>query len=238
VIVDRALIILPEDRELMFACLGVLQKWINNYDARMKSNDVSGGRVVFRLNYKLRTSALNWRLLECLKLRLAHLPVEYTEAPDVVFDFSDARMLAFASTGKHASQIAGMMLGEDAEPYLDEQGVKRFANFPDIKKVQISTFDKWLNVPIEEEDFIQSCYSEEYTGVIGAASWQTYAAAAMGLAVIEIVPAQRPKNWLTKWASSLYRVVEAGNQEGKQIDSAKKSIVAYLQQQREAVDHV
>jgi hypothetical protein len=209
-----------------------MQKWINNYDYRMSINDVSGGRAVYQLNYAVDVLPEDRDLLMKLGLYLIYQP-GVVEVPDAIFDFSEDRLNTFHYTTKHATQVCGAFCGEDGSPYKDKQGVKHLALFPELSKIQLSYDDKWLNVPVDDDVFVSLIKNNVYMGVIGKASWQTYAAAAMGLGVIEIVPEGRPKNWLTKWASAIYRAVEEGPDEQVQIDQARASIKEYLYVKRQ-----
>jgi hypothetical protein len=71
-----------------------------------------------------------------------------------------------------------------------------------------------LDVREDRREFERSLIypAVEHNGIfVGHQSWQTYAAAAMGLPVVEILPKDRAVNWLSKFCNPLYRVIEEGH---------------------------
>lgn len=225
-VVDHINFRLPEDLELLFACSVILQKWTNNYEVRMRANDVSSGRVVYRLQYSVTGNVAGFVILRRLGFFLHQEPALNTDC-DSLFDFSDERLLAFQDTGKHAYQIAAMMCGEDASPYILD-GVTHYAQLPEIKRSKPSLEGLWVYGSIPDAHLF-NMEDGEVTGIVAKASWQTYAMAAMGLGVIEILPAGRHKNWLSKWANPIYRMVEEGETLQAQIEAAKESIQKYIE---------
>lgn len=244
-LVDHVLFKLPRDRELLFASAVILQKWVNNYSYRMSLNDVSQGKVRYELQYIVDVKPDDWALLIQLGLFLETLPLEGFSAAidlDAVFDFSDESLLSYQHSGKHAYQICGMRCGEDGEPYKDKAGNIHKAHLPEIKQALKPRLGEWYQyVPVEanreyvglemelSEKVILAIQASElqYSSYVLPACWQSYALVAMGLPVIEILPVGRSLNWLSKWASPTYRVVEQGPTLRRQIENAKLSIQEY-----------
>ena len=130
--------------------------------------------------------------------------------PDSVIELTDEKLLSFYNSEKHASQICAAIAGVEAPPY------------PKIRQVSCTRPEcLWvagdLDLRVSE---IQFRWDDLGVGdpvpdgiVVGYQSWQTYAAAAMGLPVVEILEKNRAVNWLSKFKNPLYRVVEADHLE-------------------------
>ena len=68
----------------------------------------------------------------------------------------------------------------------------------------------------------------EWTGIIGVAGWETYMAVSMGLPVVELVPSDRPRRWMSKWGSKSYYAVG----EGPTMFNGVRSAMAAIERSR------
>lgn len=228
IVTDRVLFIMPLDRELQFPAMAVLQAYVLGFDNKMLQNDVSQGKVTWKLEYATQGFSLDdrnfWHKAGVV------LP---DETPlymfDCVIDMSDARIKMYE--GKHVAQACGIMGGVGVPP------------LPKLKKVQpkIDSFH-WVAPDGQEGlgivsdtitlDELLNVKDNEVTGIIGYASVETYLAVAKGLACVEILPPGRQRTWMSKWASSGYRMVEVSD---KLVNHIQRAVVSI---EKEIQDHV
>lgn len=216
-IVDRVLFRLPQDLELQFPAIAVLQAFVNEYDANMAANNVSPEKVdTYKLQYAVDMATADWEFFVRLGLVLTHQPVvELDAAPHMVVDYSDDKLNHYQLKGKHVGQLCGSMLGIACPPIPVIRRVASRKILPFrwavLESVPFSVSDKLINDTREfvPADAVLYTLNGQLTGVVGVASRETYAIASMGLPVVEIVPASRPLYWLSKFSNIGYRAVVA-----------------------------
>jgi hypothetical protein len=160
--------------------------------------------------------------------KLAISPVEQISNPDIVLDFSDARLQQFADSGRHASQLCGQLCGVQTSP------------IPDVRKVGVGSRSAgavWgilnsASIPTTVEGeridptVLMQAKSGQFIGIIGVASASTYMSVAMGLPTIEILPVTRNRAWLSKWSSPTYRAVYESANLGLLLPHAQRNLEA------------
>lgn len=204
-ITDRVVFFLPDDRELQWAAMAVVQAYVNRYDEHMARNNQNASKFLFELEYHLIMPPADWAIFQRAGIELMHQPVEHIGTPDVWFDLRANRVASFEAAGKHACQAYGAITGASANP------------MPAVRKVKPCTSKLMLGYAYGEDivvaegkayrmDLEDVCdlHDDQLTGVVGYASWRTYCAASMGLAVIEVLPKGRSRNWLSKFTNPLY----------------------------------
>lgn len=232
---DNVLIRMPRDRELQWAAMTIVQKWVNNYEIRMEKNDASSGRAQYVLHYELEISAEDLAIFRRAGLELRQQPEKLVGYPDMVIDLTDERLNRWKDSGKHVNQVCGYMCGEEA------------IALPLIRRVHPGLGGKWGVIApkngfslygdiISEEDLFKAV-DGEWEGIIGFADWRMYLASAMMIPTIEIVPVTRNKKWLSKFCNLGYRVIIAreGDDLGWRIADAKESIRTMLRSKAGAV---
>lgn len=231
---DNVLFNMPKDRELQWAAMTIVQKWVNNYEIRMEKNDASSGRAQYVLRYELGMPNEDFQIFRRAGLELRQQPGMLTGHPDMVIDLSDERLNRWKDSGKHVNQVCGYMCGEEA------------IAVPLIRRVHPGLGGRWgvlaprdsislYGEVITEEDLFKAV-DGEWEGIIGYADWRMYLASAMMLPTIEICPNGRNKRWLSKFCNLGYRMIQAeqGNDIGSRIESAQQSIRAMLRRKVEA----
>ena len=221
IIDDKVLFRLPKDRELQFPAMAVAQQYINTYDVRMAANDVSRGAVKYQLHYDLDMSSEDRAFWKQVKLKLTKYPEPISE-PDMIADMREERLVQFDATGKHACQIFGVMCGIENKPKAIVREVK--PKVDEARWCEIGFESEFGYTPIDGKDLL-TLPDYYWTGVVAHASWETYLVACMGLPVVEILPRNRSRSWLSKFFHNEYRMVElaAGNVE-QQVRLAIASI--------------
>jgi len=219
---EDILFIMPKDRELQFPAMAALQSYVNNYQMKMESNCVTTVMPEYRFRYQTTMSPEDWELFAKLGIALVQQP-EQISFPDSVIEMSDAKILSFYNSEKHAAQVCAALSGVEAPPYPKVKqptpglasGVLCITDYP-VPHTLLEKVLQWRG-----EYSVQLMISEDWTRLldtttdaaptpvyVGTQSWQTYALSAMNLPVIEILPKGRGLNWLSKWKNSLYRLVE------------------------------
>lgn len=227
IIPDYVRFIMPKDRELQWAAMPIVQKWINNYQIRMEKGDVSGGRAQFQLTYDLEMADEDFEIFKRAGLVLKQEPEKFDVPPDMIVDYSDERLKRFENQGRYVTQVCGIFCGEEAP------------SVPTVKKVHPGLGARWATLDeewstrdwygwgmaelITAEDLLEA-KDAQWMGVIGRASWQTYLAASMMLPVIEIIPATRNKKWLSKFYNIGYRVVVDDGDGEQLVDHIRQAI--------------
>jgi hypothetical protein len=224
-VVDCVRFVMPRDREYQFAACAVMQKFVNLYTVHKANEDlvVSGGRGVYELHYELDMPYADVFFFEAIGLELIR-KAEKLIRPTMVVDFSDAKLESFRTSGLHISEVCGFMCGTRTGP------------LPKIRRVNPSPDpQKWLYAPPIER--VMGLKDGEVMGIVAAAGPETYLAAAMGLAVVELVEPDEPLQWRSKWINVLYRrvrVVEFRRDvpvvDMHLIDRAQESIYGTLQE--------
>jgi len=215
---EDVLFVMPKDRELQFPAMAALQMYVNNYEIKMQANCVLPTMPTYKFRYWAEMSDDDWNLFQRLGIELKQQREQLT-FPDTVIELNDERLLSFFNSEKHAAQVCSAIAGVETPPY------------PLVKQAHAGEWSGWLmcigpyalslsadNAPPDcfvsnltsDELLTMPAHGNEITAaiVIGYQSWETYAAAAMGLSVIEILPKNKGANWLSKWKNPLYRVIE------------------------------
>lgn len=228
---EDVLFIMPRDRELQFAAMSGLQSWVNDYQLKMQANCVTAEMPSYRFRYRVDMPEDDWRFFQRLGLELKQQPEEIA-FPDAVIDLSDARLLAFYNSEKHCGQVVSALCGVEAQP------------LPKCRRIECGMWNRhlvWVGAgrfPSElcaMEAVLYSVDVEELIGggyadgalVMGLQSPETYAAATLGLPVIEILQPARSVNWLSKFKNPLYRLIEENKL--TRLPDAIASIEATLQ---------
>lgn len=224
---DRVHFQFPKDKELMMAAFSLFQAFINRYDAKMAANDVSGGTAQYKLGYTVDIAPEDWDLLMQLGVRLEYQPMKVPEGTiDMYVDWSDERLEQYKFLGKHVTQACSVMSGEDAPPLPSINRYQCDLSGNGVWGVQKSEYLRWW-VPrgrLITLDELVTTPNGVWCGYLGYAGIETYVAAAKGMPVVEIIPADRPIKWLSKFTNSAYRVVVDNGDEERQVLAAVSSI--------------
>jgi hypothetical protein len=171
---------------------------------------------IYKFRYWADMSDVDWAFFQRLGIEL-HQERARIAFPDSAIELDDKRLVSFYNSEKHCSQACAAIAGVETPPYpfvhqiktqeislawiLDDLSVEGFVH---------QYVDNWINCSGDAhfENFLTIDPRIDRGCVIGRQSWKTYAAAAMGMPVIEILPKDRGVNWLSKWKNPLYRVVE------------------------------
>lgn len=214
---EDVLFIMPRDREMQFCAMSALQRYVNDYVVKMEANCVTLDKPEYRMRYWAEMPDDEWNFFKRLGIDLKQ-DRQRIGFPDSVVELTDERLLSFFGSDKHCSQICAAIAGVEAPP------------FPKIKVAMCGEWSGAISVferlPITSDNlpadaFVHDVTIEELMRypvvdgtsilapiIVGRQSWQTYAAASMALPVIEILPKGRGVNWLSKWKSALYRMIE------------------------------
>lgn len=245
IVTDRVQFRMPKDREYQFPAMAVLQAYVNGFENKMRQNDVAGVKcakcdtkrthqekcmkcgetksvpmATYKIVYSHDMDSEHWGMF----LRAGYvITTASTELDgiDMMVDMSDNKINAHKSSGKHVSQICGMLAGTGATPL---PGITR--RVPRCGDWQWATIDPFVvtGLPKLTGDEIISMEDQKYTGFIGRASWESYLVASMGMPIIEIVPEGRPRAWLSKFLNGGYRVIEHGVDVDWAIQEATASV--------------
>lgn len=223
---DHVRFLMPSSRELQWAAMSIAQKWLNNYDTRMEAQDTSGGRALFDLHYEFTMPDEDFRIFEAVGLSLAKQPEKVFGPVDMIIDFREERIERLNDGLRHATQACGVMCGEDAKAVPKVRLVNPGVNAPWV------TTHEGLAVALGaryvEAEAFYTVQNGDFRGMVGYAGWETYMAASMYLPVVEIVPATRSRNWLSKFCNLGYRPVRAGEKEIEETQRAMRSVEAML----------
>lgn len=207
-VTEHVRFIMPKSREYQFGAMAVVQQFVNGFQPKSQRNDISQGEAQYALRYCLQmpyedlaffVASAHDRITgkkTSMGLELSQPPEEALDEVTMEIDMSDARLDMLKDTGKHLVQVCGLMCGV------------LISALPVVRKVQIRYENgyKWLESPTAAA--LLAVGNKEVTGVIGWRGAETYQAAAMGLAVIELDGPEYPA-WLTKWGNPLYRRIES-----------------------------
>jgi hypothetical protein len=235
---DRALFILPDDRELQFPAIAAMQTWINGYYDRIILGTPLGNiskDYFFIPEYAMRVKdRLVWNALVHCGLELITNPVDQlTGEPGIVVDMSDARLLSVYSDGRHCQQACEIMCGVHVPVFpIVKRRLPETYTWGVLPGVDVKMPDTIHSEPVLTEDLIYEV--PKLCGVIGPASWETYLAASLGLCVVEIVPKGRGRHWLSKWVNIGYRMIDSDNRVywPDYIEAACKSVEAVVERAR------
>ena len=217
---EDILFVMPKDREMQFPAMAALQMYVNNYKIKMEANCVTPTMPVYKFRYWAEMSDEHWAFFQRIGIEL-NQDRDQIGFPDSVIEMTDEKLLSFYNSEKHCSQVCAAICGVETPPY------------PLVRRVQCGVWSGWA-LALDAETFTATKhfgdhvsavgveelmeFSEHGAGIttdifIGTQSWMTYAAAAMGLPVVEILEKNRAVNWLSKFKNPLYRVVEADHLE-------------------------
>ena len=238
---NRVLFQMPKDHELQFPAMAVMQSYVNVFKQKMLSNDASFGTATYALKYDVDIPDDDWDYFIRAGLLLVQdrTPLPYH---DIVFDLTEAKVAAMLPSGKHVFQIYGVLTGVGCPsvPVLThvkprDDGGRWAVTSPNLKGM----------VPGSEVTTVESILRDgdgQWSGVVGMAGRDTYLACAIGIPTVEIVPADRPIGYLSKWAFKLYRAVMENGRISveRQVSQAVNNlnvVLAYLaaKAQREAM---
>lgn len=231
-VVDRVLFRMPLDRELQFPAMAVVQAFVRGFNDKMRVSDVSRGVATYDLAWDVSMPEEDFRFFLDAGAKFGNVRTRHL-VPDMIVDLTDERLEQYKDSGKHACQVCGIMSGVACMPVPSlRQVMPRLKN-----KVWGVVGAKAINtdyplVPLTIEHLLEA-EAESYTGVVGYAGVETYLAAAMGIAVVEVLPPGRPRNWLTKWQNKGYRLIDTPDESKWPLQ------IAYAMASAEAVvDHM
>lgn len=212
---EDILFIMPKDGELQFPAMSALQNYVNDYKTKMQANTVTPTVPQYRLRYWAEMSAADWEFFQGLGIELTQ-DREEIAFPDAVIDLSDARLLTFYNSEKHAGQACAAIAGVECPPYPKVRQVEPRLWSGRINCVDPGTFEALSRGQLAatclqlwcDRDFTDPSYFDYGDVFVGFQSRLTYALAAMNVPVIEILPRHRSVNWMSKWKNPLYRLVE------------------------------
>jgi hypothetical protein len=222
-ILDKVLFKMPTDRELLFPAMAVLQHFVNGFDNKMKANDVSHDKETeYRLRYDVEIAGPDWGLFERLGLKLNQGPVPIG-LPDMIVDLREEKTLQFRESGKHVCQVYGVLSGVGCPPIPTTRKVA--PDFSGGSWVSVGQIPGMKEITGEQ---LLDTVSGQYSGIVGRAGWETYVTCCLGLPVVEIIPADRPRQWLSKWTHQHYRMVVESDHVARDVRSAIVSLNAWL----------
>ena len=236
-VIDTVLFQLPKDPELQVAAVSVYQAFVNTYDERVKANDVAGVKCVrcgkrrtapekclhcgerqavpiasYRLVHDHTMPEVDWQKFVAAGLVLKTLPVrKYFEdgGYEMLVDLRDERIMRYKDSGKHVCQICAVMASAVSVPLPIVRQIKPRMTEDFVWGVLGPMEAAWVpELPMLSLRQLLGLEDAKYTGFIGHASRETYLAAAMGFPVVEVIPADRPRRWLSKHTNLGYRAVE------------------------------
>lgn len=219
-IVDCVLFKMPKDKEYQFPAMSVLHAWVASFAPKMKSNDASFGKAAWELEYDVEMNPEDWNFFARAGYKLPKEQTHPMSGLDMVVDMTDERISSFRDTKKHVFQICVAMSGLQVNA----------TTLPFVRRIRPALSGKWVTNPSEE--LLLNAQDGDLTGVIGPAGRETFLAASMGVGIVELVPEGRPRNWLSKYANPLYRVIEPGAGTGA-VNRAVVSIERLLIQAHE-----
>ena len=194
---DRILFLMPCGLEYQFCVWACIQQYVNTYPQRMAAGAEVGQ---YDFEYEVRGPS-DLDLFRRFDFQLNKLPVAELTKPTMLVDLTKDNLDKFRDSGKHLSQVCGILSGTGDHP-----------PFPVFTKRR-KPGKEWIVVDGDDgpnDDFVGQMLDPTFSvaGVIGNAGWKTYLAAALGLGVVERVPESRPRNWLSKWANPFYRAYQ------------------------------
>jgi hypothetical protein len=202
---DYVRFIMPYDRELQFPAMAVLQAYVNGYDQKMKMNDVMPeAHQEFILHYDVTMPEYDWEFFQKAGIKLDKQR-ERVERPDMETDFSEDRAMKFFNSSLHVAQVYGKLCGIEASAFPQMRTV---AQHPGFEVAYIGSAPGHAIRRIGGEELLD-VKDGELTCVVGYAGWETYLAASMGLYVAELRHPYIPRNWLSKWVSPFYYMLDA-----------------------------
>ena len=200
---------LPKDRELQFPAMAILQSFVNYYDKKMQDPQVNPTKLPFTLEWDAQIEDADWQMFLRAGLEIT-ITRKFIDDYECLIDLSDERLKPEMWPGRHATQAMGFLTGVEAPP------------IPQLRKIdpKVDSY-RWCAADMDLAKRLDLIHLEDLiaakpgtiTGVIGRASPMTYMAVCLGLAVVEILPPGRPKDWLSKWTSPGYRMIETQDQD-------------------------
>lgn len=214
-VMDRVRFILPTDKEMMFPAVAAMQMFVNTHAERMRLADPTGGQYSYILQYEV---VGDMSLFRRIDVHLAVQPSAIDNNPDMVVDMSDNVLLKLQYVKRNCGQITGMLCGTPTHPV------------PLAKKVRPRTESFiWWDLDSNQlvNELLADIKDDEISGVYGRASVYTFLAATLGLPVVEVIPADRPDTWLSKFTCTGYRLIrDTGNEEQNAVfvERAKRNV--------------
>ena len=189
--------VMPESREYQFAAFAVVQQYVNGFADKSRNHDVSGGTAVDFFVHDV-------------GVRLVQPPEPRLDSITMEVDLREEIVDVFIPSGKHLVQACGLRCGVLVPP------------LPEVRRVRIRQDEgfRWLESPTYQDLVCLSDY--ECTGIVARRGGETYMAAAMGLAVVELDDSLY-SNWLSKWGNILYRRIQRMD-DPELVKAAKASV--------------
>lgn len=206
-VVDHVLFKMPLDKELQFPALAVAQAFVRGFREKMRVSDVSRGAANYELQWDVAMPEEDFKFFIAAGATFGSVRTEGL-VPDMIVDLTDERLEQYKDSGKHACQICGVMSGVACMPVPALRQVKPRLRNKVWGMVGAKTIITDYPLAPLTVSHLLGAQDEIYTGVVGLAGVETYLAAAMGIAVIEILPLGRPRNWLSKWQNKGYRLID------------------------------
>lgn len=221
---ERHFYSMPDTCEMFLAALAAIQdyyKWLEKRDVR---TEITVHCPNPKLEFLVPAIAKDEQgVIKEVRTDIAGLTVDQFDQavkfdPDVAYKLS-------TTTGKHVSQVFGMMIGSDppkaipditmllpdTKPFKDIlvlpfPGWSEVLQFLHNNKPELETNDTDVESECERGDtvFETLCL---YKLVVGVRSGLTYLAVAANRAVVEIYPTDCHRDWLSKWSSQWYQMI-------------------------------
>jgi hypothetical protein len=232
-VVERILLIMPEDAEACIAATAVVQAYMADlhdlatrmYDADGKTKTNYLIEVYFPKKY-MEFMLENLGFVPPDVVRVFSIPSIPTDRRgyEVVFEFDLGQARSIANVcNKHITQGFGILLGceSNSVPLVNRKEEKPefdFVLLPGIPNVEelynLLTFnlmDAKVSQLMSEKDSLQEVVNSGDI-FIGPRSAITYLAAAQGRGVIELYDESvAPRSWLSKWEASRYSMISTEN---------------------------
>lgn len=215
---EDILFIMPRDREMQFPAMAALQMYVNNYQAKMMANTVTKEMPDYRFRYEVQMPDEDWHFFHRLGIELKQAP-EKIGFPDSVIEMTDERLRSLYNSERHCGQACAAIAGVECPPFpkVKQIGCGEWSgalfSFHILRQMLPEYLPPDVRITPTDVDRVMQWQEVDGTSVLtpillGVQSYETYAVAAMGLPLIEILPKGRSKNWLSKWKSPLYRIIE------------------------------
>jgi hypothetical protein len=205
---DSIQFLLPRSRELLFPVLAQVQTYVEGFPLKMKHHDTQSQiPKTFHLHFGLDWPAAERDFFAQVGLEFRQEPEELAY-PDALIDLREERLQLFQRPGRrHVADVCGILAGSTGTVLPHLRLIKaryrgswgKLGNFP----------TPFPTVPLTPTELI-ALRDGQLGGIVAYQSWESYLAAPMSLPVIEILPRERPRQWLSKWINPYYRLVEEG----------------------------
>ena len=213
IIDDNVRFIMPSNREYQFAAMAIVQAFVNNYDEKMRLNNAMPDvEQRFVLHYEAAMPAEDWEFFQKAGVVLTKMPEPITHV-DMELDLTEDKAMSFFGSLRHVVQVYGQMCGINVSSFPQMRTVALASDWKVVflDNMQVDWHGEGAHYPTVTGEQLLHVRDGDLTCVVGRAGWETYLAAAMGLYVAEIRPPDVPRNWLSKWASPFYYVVDSNH---------------------------